>query len=104
MKLQMLKPRLATIDTRKVKEIAANPNATPRIRGRAWMNTRAKWLSAHPLCIMCEQRGRVTAATEVDHVIPLVEGGKDDDSNYQSLCYAHHKDKTSEEAKGRSRW
>lgn len=104
MKLQMLKPRISTIGTRKVNEIAANPMATPRVRGRKWMLTRAKWLSANPLCVMCEQHGRISAATEVDHITRLADGGKDDETNYQSLCYDCHKAKTADECKGKSRW
>jgi 5-methylcytosine-specific restriction protein A len=34
----------------------------------------------------CQQCGKVTAHLEVDHIIPLSEGGKDDDANKQSLC------------------
>lgn len=103
MKLQILKPRISMIGRLKVNEIAANPIATPRTRGRAWMRTRAKWLTANPLCVMCEQHGRVRAATEVDHIVRLADGGKDDDSNYQSLCYDCHKAKTADEAKGKPR-
>lgn len=99
----MMKPRIAMLDTRKVKTLAPDPIATPRMRGRAWMNKRARWLSDHPLCVMCEQRGRVTAAQHVDHVIELQDGGKDDESNYQSLCVACHQIKTTDEARIRAR-
>ena len=36
----------------------------------------------------CEAQGRVTAPTQRDHIIPLSEGGADDDSNVQAL-WAH---------------
>jgi 5-methylcytosine-specific restriction protein A len=53
---------------------------------------------------MCEQEGRVTAADVVDHVIPLWEGGKDSDSNLQSLCQTpHHDAKSKAEAAERAR-
>ena len=76
--------------------------STPRKRGRAWVEIRARWLRAHPLCNHCEQEGKVTAGQELDHVIPLHQGGADDESNYQTLCIKHHKAKTAKEAQGRS--
>jgi 5-methylcytosine-specific restriction protein A len=63
-----------------------------RLRGRAGVERRARWLSAHPLCVHCEQENppRVTAGAQVDHVIPLEDGGRDDESNFQTLCKPHH--------------
>lgn len=101
--MQMLKHRVTMAGTRKVNEVPLNPIATPRTRGSKWMSTRAKWLSQHPLCIMCEQEGRISEAKEVDHIKPLQHGGADDDSNYQSLCVAHHKAKTASEMTGSTR-
>jgi 5-methylcytosine-specific restriction protein A len=75
---------------------------TPRERGRPWRRRRAAWLTAHPLCCKCEERGFFTRATEVDHVIPLWKGGSDDDSNLQSLCSDDSKVKTAAEAKERA--
>lgn len=37
---------------------------------------------------------RVTAAVEVDHVVPLSKGGADDDDNRQGLCVPCHQAKT----------
>jgi len=45
------------------------------------MERRTRWLHAHPLCIHCLTSGGVTAGTVVDHIIPLSEGGSDDESN-----------------------
>ncbi len=33
-------------------------------------------------------------ATDVDHIVPKVRGGSDDERNLQSLCAAHHRVKT----------
>lgn len=71
-------------------------------RTRQWQETRARQLSAHPLCAMCLPR--VTAATVCDHV--------DKDSKateegffagpFQSLCKTHHDStKQREERRGR---
>jgi 5-methylcytosine-specific restriction enzyme A len=35
-----------------------------------WQKFRRAYLAQHPLCVMCEQMGKVEAATVVDHKIP----------------------------------
>jgi 5-methylcytosine-specific restriction protein A len=57
-----------------------------RIRGRRAVERRRRWLFNHPLCVECKRHGRITIAEEVDHIVPLSEGGVDDESNLQSLC------------------
>lgn len=51
-----------------------------------------------PLCAECKKLGRVTLATQRDHVIPLAEGGPDDDTNEQGLCEPCHEAKSLAEA------
>jgi 5-methylcytosine-specific restriction endonuclease McrA len=61
------------------------------------MQINARVLSANPLCVMCQAKGRVTIATEVDHIIALTNGGTEDphdDSNRQGLCAPCHIEKT----------
>ena len=100
--MKMLKPRLATLNTSPVKTLTARIGATERTRGSKWMKIRARWLREHPLCVMCRAKGMDgIPATQLDHIIPLWRGGKDDESNYQSLCEPCHKDKTAEEARDR---
>jgi 5-methylcytosine-specific restriction protein A len=65
-----------------------------RIRGRKRVAIRAAVLSANPLCVMCEAKGRPEPATQVDHIIALVNGGTESDDNRQGLCDACHRDKT----------
>lgn len=101
-KLKMLKPRLATLSTDRVRVLDQRIGATPRQSGRKWMEVRAAWLSNHPLCVGCECKGYVRPAAVVDHVIPLWEGGADDESNYQSLCNPCHDEKTAAEATRRA--
>lgn len=104
MPLQTLKPRISVLRTQRVGMIETQrPDATRRERGRPWRTRRARWLSEHPLCCHCEQEGRVSQADEVDHVVPLWDGGRDDESNYQSLCVPCHKAKTAGEAARRAR-
>ncbi len=45
-------------------------NKSPRIYGSRWDRERLIFLRTHPLCVMCHEQGRVTAATVVDHIIP----------------------------------
>ena len=59
---------------------------------------RAELFRSNPLCAMCEAQGRVTIATQRDHIVPLAEGGADDDSNTQGLCKACHDVKSKAEA------
>lgn len=67
---------------------------TERLRGRLAKERRRRFLSAFPLCRICESQGYVTPATEVDHIVALVNGGADDMDNLQPLCAECHKDKT----------
>lgn len=93
-KLQMLKPRVQQPGARVQTVNTLHPNATPRQRGRKWMERRARLLRASPLCCMCAERGITRAATEVDHIIPLFKGGPDVDENTQNLCHDCHAEKT----------
>jgi 5-methylcytosine-specific restriction protein A len=65
---------------------------------------RAELFSANPLCVECQRQGRVTQATQRDHIVPLAEGGADDDTNVQGLCHECHEAKSgAEAARGRRR-
>lgn len=77
-----------------------------RIRGRKLQQIRARVLSANPLCVRCEAKGRVSLAIHVDHIIAITHGGNDDpydDSNRQGLCGPCHDEKTREDLGQRPR-
>lgn len=60
--------------------------------GHRWRQRRAQFLRLHPLCVICERHGRLSAARVVDHVIPH-RGDEQlfwDESNWQSLCKTCH--------------
>ena len=59
---------------------------------------RSDLFARDPLCAECTRQGRVTLATQRDHIKPLAEGGTDDASNVQGLCAACHDAKTKAEA------
>ena len=58
---------------------------------RQWRAKRAAHLAKHPLCVYCEQQGRVTVADVVDHIEPH-KGDRHSFWNgaIQSLCHHHH--------------
>lgn len=95
--MKTLRPRVKVAPQR----IQSAKSGDNRMRGRAGVERRAKWLRAHPLCIDCEAEGKVTAAEEVDHEVPLWQGGADNESNFASRCIPCHKAKTDREAKVR---
>ena len=75
----------------------------PRLRGRANQQRRHRVFTRNPLCVPCAAQGRVRVATIADHVVPLAQGGADDESNLQGICKACHRVKTQGEA-ARGRW
>lgn len=67
--------------------------------GRPWRRKRDRIMARDGrLCVPCRAAGRLTLATEVDHVVPKAEGGADDDSNLQAICDDCHAVKTKAEA------
>lgn len=102
-RLTMLRPRIGLAPTSRVLMMTGTPGATPREKGRPWRRLRARILSANPLCVHCEREGRVTAATEVDHRVPLAQGGTDDPGNLDPVCAECHARKTASEASDRGR-
>lgn len=81
-----------------------------------WAKARAKYLLKHPLCVRCDEDGRVEAATVVDHIKPHrlkpALDSKDeakiarakalfwDTGNWAPLCKHHHDVKTATEDGG----
>jgi 5-methylcytosine-specific restriction protein A len=74
---------------------------TQRLTGRRRQKRNRRMLASNPLCVTCQMQGRVAAATQLDHVIPLHLGGPDDESNLQGLCDDCHETKTKAEAAAR---
>ena len=62
--------------------------------------TRARRLKLHPLCAECLEAGVTTATEEIDHIIPLEQGGPEEDSNTQGLCTMHNRMKRNREIYG----
>lgn len=67
--------------------------------GRGWDKLRAAALARDlHLCQICARAGRVTPATEVDHITPKAKGGAETLDNTQSVCAPCHRVKTATEA------
>ena len=68
--------------------------------GSAWQKVRARYAASHPYCELCYSRGIMTKFTdgkddygrsqEIHHIIPLVDGGTNDEKNLMSLCRSCH--------------
>ena len=67
---------------------------TKRIRGRQLQTLRRRLFLINPLCVLCERAGRLSVASELDHIVALVNGGGNEEENLQGLCASCHVDKT----------
>lgn len=102
-KLTTLKPRIATLDTRRVKPLVV---ADRRIVGTTLQNRRFKAWKANPHCAACGEFVQYPDGFELDHIVPLYKGGPDEAENCQILCkyvdtdgvkHGCHADKTKED-------
>jgi 5-methylcytosine-specific restriction protein A len=66
-----------------------DPDSNKRY-GRTWKQIRAAFLSANPLCVMCNRDGRLTPSTLAHHKIKLADGGTNDWENMMALCQECH--------------
>lgn len=58
--------------------------------GRAWKRIRDKYVSQHPFCEKCLEKGVLVPVDEVHHILPLSEGGTHDKENLIALCKSCH--------------
>lgn len=67
-----------------------------RITGRTLQNIRKAHFRRHPFCVKCLEKTprRLTEATELDHIVPLHQGGTDTPDNRQGLCEECHLEKS----------
>jgi 5-methylcytosine-specific restriction protein A len=67
--------------------------------GRPWRRLRDSILARDlGLCQPCKKLGKVTPATEVDHIVNKAKGGTDDPSNLRAICSPCHLVKSRAEA------
>ena len=97
--MKTLQPRIRTLDVR----IAKAGTGTKRLTGNSRYAVVKRFARENPqVCAACQKVGLVSFGDDLDHIVPLWQGGSESDSNRQWLCRAHHKEKTAEEAKLRS--
>lgn len=78
------------------------PNYRAFYNKRVWRDRiKPQQLAESPLCVHCQAKGIVVAATVVDHIIPFKDSWElfIDRNNHQSLCKDCHDVKT-----GTERW
>jgi 5-methylcytosine-specific restriction protein A len=100
MKLKSIPPRIKTASTSRLKVLDTKAGSTERIRGHAWMDIRRRILLRDKFACQC--CGLVRMDNEIDHTIPLEQGGSNDDDNLQTLCKGCHAAKTASEASTRA--
>lgn len=69
-----------------------------------WQRYRLSFLATHPLCVMCQEQGRVVAASVVDH-IKAHKGDQQlfwDPTNHRAVCKPCHDARTDEGDFGRT--
>lgn len=96
------KPSKPTEVVRKNDFDKTRTTSTARGYGYKWQKARVKFLSENPLCLICQAKKIVKAATIVDHII----AHKGDahlfwnQDNWQPLCVSCHSRKTATEDSG----
>ncbi len=100
MALKMLKSSVKMASSKSVRmhQPITTALSSKRTRGAAWMAIRDKVFKRDcGICVECTRHGRITVATQVDHVKPLAMGGTDDLDNLESICHQCHSVKTAAE-------
>jgi 5-methylcytosine-specific restriction protein A len=95
-----LAPRIATAPSRLKAAAPVVPTYGSGRGGRPWRRKREAVMRRDQyLCQPCKMQGRITEATEVDHITNVAEGGTDDATNLQAICSQCHAVKTQAEAR-----
>lgn len=99
-RLKTIGPRLAILKATPVRVLQTKAGASEWVRGSAWMAKKAEIQELHRFtCAAC---GTVRADHDVDHIVPLEQGGAPmANSNLQLLCSGPdrcHAKKTAREA------
>ena len=70
-----------------------------RITGTTLQRIRKEFFRQNPLCVTCLSKTppRFRAATDLDHIKPLHQGGTDTPDNRQGLCHDCHVEKSKTE-------
>ena len=96
-----VKPAHEQIGGRQVRprgRLNRKPRDKTAVRGYSgkWLRLRRMVINRDPLCVICQK----SAATDVDHIVPLNQGGTNKLSNLQGLCHSCHSRKTARDDGG----
>lgn len=96
------KPRNVRVVPRSRKAWAEKLKPIKRLRGHALMERNAR-IKARD-CYTCQNRqcGKRTLDLHVDHIIPLSQGGSEEDDNLQTLCVDCNMEKAKFERLGKA--
>lgn len=103
MSIRTLGNRVGTLSDRVHVVRGDAPDMVVRTRGRKWMRICADMARREPFCRVCMARGIQSVGRQTDHIVPLWQGGTDDESNLQRLCMDCHDEKSQREEKVRLR-
>jgi len=80
-------------------------SAAKRGYGVKWQGKRNAYAKSHPWCEdpYGVHQGQRVKMKIVDHITPLKQGGRDDETNYQSLCTTCNNYKTAHDGSRRGR-
>lgn len=99
--MRTLKPTVKMLNTATVRK----SSGTQRLTGNSLYAIQKRFERHTPrLCVHCATLGMVSYGNELDHIVPLWQGGAESDLNRQWLCDVHHREKTSMEANQRANW
>lgn len=79
----------------------ARGSSTQQGYGATWRELRKLVLHEEPICRQCrnEQPGPLRLSAEIDHIVPLKQGGTNERANLQGLCKHHHSLKTAQQGR-----
>jgi len=88
-------PRHDQTPTRTIHRVV-RPSAHARGYGKRWQRLARSFLAGHPICAdpFGLHGSRRVPGSQVDHIVPLANGGTNSDSNLQTLCARCHRRKT----------
>lgn len=97
-KVRTLQPSVATLAQGVVRSLERQDSRAIRLTSRPWSRLRAQVLVRDKyLCQECLRKGLITEGCEVDHKVPLSQGGTNDLANLELLCTPCHAVKSAAE-------
>ena len=97
--MKTLKPSLKLQTPTRLRVLEQKAGTTQRERGSSWMKKRRAALERD--LYGCRACGHIGMDNEIDHIVPLEQGGSNSMHNLQTLCRDCHAAKTASEQRTR---